>query len=234
MDRILEHDRSAPLINLLVVNQRTGEPSRGADYFLRKRFRLQDGPIGAKRRRRLIEKAASTVYAYPDWPSFYYKLFRSKPPASDPTGLIAGTEVDGMPPATASGRFGGQAESPDHKRLKQYVHDHPECVGAPKRPTQRKQELMLLSGDEVDVFFSKNNLAYLIELKSARSSEEDLLREVYQCIKYRAVFVAQRHGLTPGLSVHVTLVTETEPPKRIRDFANLHGIHQRVIAAKET
>jgi hypothetical protein len=223
MHRILDAESTAPLVNVLVVNQKTGEPGSGANFFLRSRF----GTL--RRRGELIRQAAREVYAYAGWSRIYRKLFKTEPPAA-PGSLVEGTEVDGMPPASATKQpRGGPAESDEHKRLKQHVEDHPESVGAPARPRQRRKEMKLLSGDEVDVFFEYRDAAYLIEVKSVLSSDPDLERGVYQCIKYRAVFEAQRSGTAPK-AIKVILVTEITPSAKIRDLAKQHGVRCRVVA----
>lgn len=86
-----------------------------------------------------------------------------------------------------------------------------------------------MSGDEVDVFFERGQRADLVEVKSIRSSEPDLVRGVYQCVKYRAVFTAQRLGTTPDTRVFVTLVVEAQPATYILDLAKLHGIRVKIV-----
>jgi hypothetical protein len=233
MESILEVVHSAPLINLLVVNQKTGHPGEGADGFLRRRFRLPAGrPIRQERRKKLVAKAAGAVYAYAEWPNIYRRLFEAKPPASDPASLVTGTEIDGVPPSSVGG-FGGPAESKEHRRLKEHIYTHPRVIGAPAQPNRKNTEQLLLSGDKVDVFFEHGDAAYLVEVKSIRSSEPDLMRGIFQCVKYRAVFEAQRKFTTPELSVNVTLVTEIEPPTQIRDLAKLHDVRCKVVAVND-
>jgi hypothetical protein len=223
MDQILDAESAAPLVNVLVVNQKTGEPGRGANHYLRDRFGTLRG------RRELIAKAAREVYAYAGWPRIYRKLFKTEPRAV-PGSIVEGTEVDGMPPASAANKHprGGPAESDEHKRLKQYVEDHPESVGAPARPLQRRKEMKLLSGDEVDVFFEYRDTAYLVEVKSTHSSDPDFERGVYQCIKYRAVFEAQQSGFALE-EIKVVLVTESTLSSKIRDLATQHGVRCKVV-----
>ena len=233
MERILRLDSTAPLINVLVVNQGSKQPSYGADGFLRARFHLPPGQaIGKQRRRTLVAQSAKTVYTYDSWPHIYRQLFKKDAPPTDSASLIDGTEADGMPPASskAGRRFGGPAESKEHSKLKEYVLRHPGRVGAPTKPDRANDEEMLLSGDEVDVYFERGDVVHLVEVKSVRSSDPDLKRGVYQCIKYRAVFLAQRLATTPDIRVTTTLVVEAEPPSYIRALAKLHGVRLAVIA----
>jgi hypothetical protein len=227
MERILKVDKAAPLINVLVVNQ-TGQPGKGMDGFLRDRFHLPENQtIRERRRRELIAQAAVAAYAFKGWPQLYRRLFKEDPPPADPISLIEGGEEDGIPPA--SSRFGGLAESEEHRKLKEYVLRHPKKIGAPSAPDDARTELMLLSGDEVDVYIAKGDAVHLVEVKSIRSTEPDLVRGVFQCIKYRAVFQAQRAGTTPNLRIEATLVVENEPSSNIRDLAKRHHVRLIVV-----
>jgi hypothetical protein len=224
MERLWDLDGSIPPINVLVVGGSSNKPSKGVNEFLTGWFDLPHGHMSQRQRNDLIEKAAEDVYAYADWPEVYRKAFRAKPPSSDPAELIKGSEVDGH------GRFGGPAESEEHRLLKEYIRSHPTLVGAPKTNDIANVEEMLLSGDEVDVYFLTKNQAYLVEVKSIRSDERDLLRGIYQCIKYRAVFAAQRKEKAPSTKIEAVLVTEVMPSSKIIGLAKLHAIPIKVVS----
>jgi hypothetical protein len=224
MNYLWELDDSLPPINVLIVRGTSKKPSKGVDDFLADWFELPHGQVSNKRRDDLIERAAKDVYAFSDWPEVYRRAFRTEPPSSDPAELIKGSEVDG------SGRFGGAAESEEHRLLKEHVLSHPALVGAPKKPDVANVEEMLLSGDEVDVYFLTKNRAFLVEVKSIRSDERDLLRGIYQCIKYRAVFAAQRKEKAPSTKIEVILVTEVSLSSKIASLAKLHAITTKVVS----
>ena len=231
MDRIQAVYPSAPLLNVLVVVDTQGQPGTGADGYLQTRFSLS-GSSFTNRRRRLVTRAAEEVYAFELWPQIYRRLFRRNAPPSDTAALISGTEVDGDPPPTTGNsgpRFGGQAESTEHKKLKEYVRTHPQCIGGAPRQHIAEKEKLLLSGDKVDVFFEMDHVGHLVEVKSIRSTEPDLRRGVYQCIKYRAVFRAQCQRTMPDLRLKAVLVTETSPSIIIRSLAKQHGVHLAVV-----
>jgi hypothetical protein len=223
MKQLWELDDSIPPINVLVVRGSSKKPSEGVDDFLADWFNLPHGRVSDRRRDELIERAATDVYAYANWPEVYRRAFRSEPPSSDPTELIGRSEVEG------GGGFGGAAESEEHRLLKEHIRSHPTLVGAPKTPDVANIEEMLLSGDEIDVFLISKNRAYLVEVKSIRSNERDHLRGIYQCIKYRAVFAAQRKEKAPSTKITAVLVTEVRPSSKICDLANLHSIKIKVI-----
>jgi hypothetical protein len=102
-------------------------------------------------------------------------------------------------------------------------------VGAPRSPKIARDEELLLSGDEIDVFFLTRDHAYLVEVKSIRSNEHDLERGIYQCVKYRAVFKAQRGQKAPSTRINSILVTEIDPPGHILDLARQLGIALKVV-----
>lgn len=55
MERIHQVEPNAPLINVLVVNQNTGQPGVGADGFLREWFEISAKPLPKKQQIDLVE-----------------------------------------------------------------------------------------------------------------------------------------------------------------------------------
>jgi len=229
MNRLHEIDPEIPLINALVVNQGTGAPGIGVDGYLRDRFGVTADPLPPALKTKLVARASREVYTYPNWAKVYRDAFGGPAPVIDPLALVKGTEQDGLPPPSV-GKRGGEAESKEHKALKAYVLAHPACVGIQGVPDAAADELVLLSGDEVDVYFETGNRIDLVEVKSIRSNWNDLRRGVYQCIKYRAVFIAQRQAVTPDMQVIATLMLEKQAPADIRDLAKRHGIGLKIVS----
>lgn len=228
MNRLHEADPKIPLINVLVVNQGTGAPGIGVDDYLRDRFGVTVDPLSPTRKSKLVARASREVYTYRNWPQVYSDVFGGPIPNVDSLAFVTGTEQDGLPPSSV-GKRGGEAESKEHKALKAHVLAHPACVDIKGGPDKAKDEFVLLSGDEVDVYFETGNRIDLIEVKSIWSDWNDLRRGVYQCIKYRSVFLAQRQTLTPDMQVVVTLVLEDEAPADIRDLAKIHSIRLKTV-----
>lgn len=83
-------------------------------------------------------------------------------------------------------------EGEKHKALKEYIYNHPEAIGI-KKVAYRYMEYTLLSGDRLDVFFKlKDGTQIAVEVKSEISDDADILRGIYQCVKYDAVLKAER------------------------------------------
>jgi hypothetical protein len=112
--------------------------------------------------------------------------------------------------AAASIFYGGE-EGEDHRILKEYVKAHPACIGLNQRFIRCSTESKLPSGDEMDVFFESATEQVCIEVKGKKSCEADMLRGIFQCVKYRAVLEAQ--GLcrndkkTPVIGIYLVLAT---------------------------
>jgi hypothetical protein len=220
MDRIQDRYPKAPLINTLIVNQDTGLPSKGCYGYL-------DDLLGSRRgtakrmprakRTRLIHGIWEDVFAYHKWPTIFEGVFGHPPRPALEGGLESFTEEDGRPVAWG-GRGGG--ESRQHKRLKQHLLENPRVLGLQPRDIKSKTtEQKLLSGDSVDVFFSSRETSYLVEVKSILSSDDDIKRGIYQCLKYRVILAAQQIKDPNDGSVVATLVTEREAPSDLVELA---------------
>lgn len=217
-DRIHELEPDAPLLNVLIVRADSEEASSGVDGYLKRKYNLpKRRDIDPDQKSVLLQQAAQEVYSFGRWAEIYRKAFKAPPPSEDPSKDIEGTERDGQ-------TRGGPAESEEHKRLKAYVLAHPHLVGAKGRLVHKQDEYCLLSGDEVDVFFAKSDEFWLVEVKSQRSNERDMIRGCYQSIKYRAVFEAQLRRTLPTARVHAVLVTSAPLSAGAKAIAADNGI----------
>ena len=121
------------------------------------------------------------------------------------------------------------AEGPNHKALREWVHEHPERVDKRLRDVDSETEVELLSGDRVDVVYRSKGEIVAIEVKSRDSDWADLQRGIYQCVKYRAVIEAQEKEKKSGLRVRTLLVTESLLPVGLAQTAKRLDIpHLRV------
>lgn len=222
MDAILREDPKAPLINVLICRP-DGIPGRGAGAYLAARYRDPSlrtwEKVARERKFALVERERRAIRAYPNWKALGERLYGKLP---EPTVMQpVGNEHD------FDSWRGGDAESPEHKRLKHWVHGNPACVGIDTDPDHAEMEAKLLSGDEVDVLFRCRDAFYAVEVKSRRSNDADFLRGIYQCVKYRAVKAAEQVPF--AVKVIPVLVTETKMPKRLVDRAVQLGISWRHV-----
>ena len=78
-----------------------------------------------------------------------------------------------------------------------------------------------MSGDRLDVYFEcKKKRHYAIEVKPKSSPEGDILRGVYQCVKYKAVMDAMRVVENDNYENNTILVIAGEMTDFVRQVAN--------------
>ena len=115
-------------------------------------------------------------------------------------------------------------ESDEHKRLKNYVAQHPKSVGLGKSLAPGKVEFRLPSGDEVDVLFQNARCRIAVEVKSHISKEADLKRGLFQCVKYWAILRACRGLEGETYEVNALLAIEGRLPKKLIPVRNTLGV----------
>ncbi|MEG3153476.1 hypothetical protein [Sphingomonas sp. RB1R13] len=215
MNAIQAIDKTAPLINVLVVSQRDGMPSRGAGSYMATRHgQPRLAQENAKSRfhklwKNCFNRSAAEVYAYAaeDWSALYQQVF-GQPLTHQQIEIEReirkqGNEEDDQ---VGSGKYGKGGEGPFHKALRLWVTKNPEAISQRFRNARAETEDELFSGDRVDAVYYSGLKTVVLEVKSRISNEVDLRRGVFQCIKYRAVKQAMdvRHDAV----VEAYLVTE--------------------------
>ena len=172
----------------------------------------------SNRWRTMCLQAMSAVYAYPKWNEVFENVWKQDYPEQNNPELIPvmnPQEPDGL-------NFPGGGEGEGHRRLREWVMTHPEAVDEQyaRRPTAT--EVMLKSGDRVDVVIylsdKLSDKTVAVEVKSRVSNEADLERGVYQCIKYKAIMDAM------DMNAEAVLVTESGLPERLQSFAHDHHV----------
>ena len=198
-----------PPIQCLVINKQTGLPGEGIGWFLDKKDKFKALPL--RRRREIVQGQLRLIYDYTRWREVLDALGLS-PTKTDFKDLVA----------AASKHFGG-GESERHKALKRYVAGDPRAIGL-KFNGIGQVELPLPSGDCLDVSFMKGSLWVAVEVKSAISDEADLVRGMFQCVKYRAVMEAVLLTKKRPQNVRALLVLEGRLPESLVRLKNELGV----------
>ncbi|MBY5448105.1 hypothetical protein HFO91_00205 [Rhizobium leguminosarum] len=231
MGKIQKVEPTAPLINVLAVNQKDRQPSKGAGSFMARRFKERRlDRDDAKTHfpnlwQQSFERAAGEVYkvSAAEWADLYRKVFDA------PLDELAieneredrkrGTEKDGI----QTGRnYGSGGEGPYHKALRLWIKDNPGLVDKAFAEAATDTEVDLDSGDRIDVVYKLIDRTIIVEVKSRISNDVDLRRGIYQCVKYRAV--RQAMDVREATPIEALLVTENELPGEIAALVKLHGI----------
>lgn len=213
-----EWGTEVPPLQCLVINKSTGLPGEGIGWFLTDtetapQFTQYEN-LSKRQQRALVNSQLQRVFTYSRWRDVLQAL-DIQPLPLDFSAVLE----------TAS-RRGGGGESKNHRRLKEFVATHPEAISLSKRTPKGMLEYPLPSGDSLDVSFkSKSADAWIgVEVKSALSDEADVVRGLFQCVKYRAVMEAvQRASATPQ-NARAILVLESKLPSRLLPLKNILGV----------
>lgn len=201
--------QSIPPLQCLVVNSATGLPGEGFDEFL---DAVRTDGLTTRQRRALVNAALARVFAYPRWHDVAEAL-GVEVVAAAPTAAIEGAR-----------RGGHGGESAQHLALKEFVARSPAAVGLPPAYGPGETEYQLPSGDLVDVMFHRGHRWIAVEVKSSISGEQDLVRGLFQCVKYGAVIEAWRGSECEAADVRALLALGASLPASLVPLRNALGV----------
>lgn len=199
-----------PPIQCLVVSKSTGLPGEGIGWFLFKKDDFASLPL--RQKRAIVEMQLQHIFSYPRW-NEVLKALSLEPIAFNYSPIVAG----------AIGGFGG-GEGEAHKALKAYVAQNPSVIGLSSSAHAGETEYPLPSGDSLDVSFCDNSVWVAVEVKSAISVDSDIVRGLFQCVKYRAVMEAVLLTEARPQNARALLVLESRLPQSLIPLRNLLGV----------
>lgn len=199
-----------PTLNALVKSKSTGLPSPGFSYV----YTSYDDMMESEKKIFAMGLNKEAI-EYPQW-NWVLSSLGLSPSVID---TKASEEI-----IRSDKFYGSGGEGENHKRLKEYVYNHPEIVGI-KGFKKREMEHILLSGDRLDVFFELNDGSKIaVEIKPSTSPDADVLRGLYQCVKYKSILDAEDkvHGEKANNSVILVLGGELSSENRkVRDTLDI-------------
>jgi hypothetical protein len=175
--------RKIPPIQLMVWSAGQGSPGDDAFNFIGiSKQQVAQMPTAA--RQAIARSVRSKILAYPHWREVLSALHLE--PLTLP--LPPSEAGSGSPEAD----WPGGGESIHHKRLKMYLASHHWKLGL-KGDFQATVEVCLPSGDKIDLVLrnAEQTTCICVEVKSRISGDDDLIRGIFQCVKYQAVLAAQ-------------------------------------------
>lgn len=202
-----------PHIQSLVINQHKQLPGDGFDGFLSTRLKKYQS-LSLEQKRSYLGGYWQDIYAYPLWFDVL-KACNLKPAQDSVQEVISNA---------AKGKTGGGGEGDEHRKLKEYVAKNPSKVDLPAAFKPGKTEVGLPSGDRVDILFETPKQQVAVEIKSYISSNEDLIRGLFQCVKYQAVLEAKRGFDMTQNTVETVLVIGCHLPKCLYPLKNSLGV----------
>ena len=190
-----------PTLNSLIKDKDTGLPAAGFSYVEPSYNTWTD-----EGKRIFVKGLDEEATHYPHWNMILDELGLAPILSFNPK------EIDIIKNPKSHGSGG---EGSEHKALKDYVINHPSCLGL-SEITIADEEHILPSGDRLDVYFELTDGSKVaIEVKPSTSDDSDLTRGIFQCIKYKAVLEALSKADGTNAPVKAILVTK-------RAFSDLH------------
>lgn len=212
-----------PPLNVIVVQASTGLPGVGADEVAH--YFFDDAGRGmAKNRKAYLDAAMQAVFDYGQrWDRVATAL------GAETLDPGAGIEDpgDAIPLPKLPRTY--EAESKEHKALKDWVRKNPAWFDDYGAFDQGENEHWLSSGDRLDAYFDNGKQYLAVEVKPSHASDAELMRGVYQCVKYKAVLRAERISLRRAPLGEAVLVSTRRPNKEIR--ALLKRLHLDFVLA---
>ena len=197
-----------PTLNALVQNMKTGLPSEGFDEVVPNYSKLS-----AESQRGEVRRLNYEAHIY-DW-SWVLKALNLKPAKLIDDKELAEIKKSG---------YGSGGEGIEHETIKNFILKNPESVGV-KGVKFSEPEHPLYSGDKLDVYFEcKRNIHYAIEVKPKSSPKGDILRGIFQCVKYKSVMDATRVLDNKNYENYTLLVLAGRMPVKFKHIADDLGV----------
>jgi hypothetical protein len=204
-----------PPIQALIVNKGTHLPGEGISWFAPDASEFKDA--SRRQRKRIVDVMLAEVYTYQRWDEILES--HGLEPLPSPASLL--------PPVEQIAPRGGSGEGEGHRRLKEAITLHPEWLGLPRSLAQGRAEVSLYSGDRIDVEFADNQQRIAVEVKAEGAPIGELVRGLFQCIKYAAVLEAEASACQDDMDCRVILALGGELPTRLAALRATLGVDVR-------
>lgn len=217
----LRHDSGKsgiPILNALIKNANTGLPAGGFSY-------VCDGynTMPPQAQHDIVDGINKRAIEYRHWDWVLDAL------GLEPVSPVVTEEELKIGSKTLYGRGGEGAE---HKALKEYIKSHPEAIGF-YDVLSAEVEYDLPSGDRLDVFFVlKDQTQIVIEVKPSSSPEGDVMRGIFQCVKYEATLKAMRKLRNRGYDIRTVLVVGAPLTSVNQKIADALGVKYKFVEAR--
>lgn len=205
-----EWKEEIPAIQCLVVNQNSGLPGNGIGWFVRDVTEFKS--LTLRQQKSVVDGVLAAVFSYPRWNEVL-----------DYLGLKP-VDTGYRKVLDAASAYASGGESDSHLALKEFVALHPSVVGLHTRTKSGLTEVALPSGDRIDVFFEVNGVRLAVEVKSRISCEADIVRGLFQCVKYRSVLAAMISVENSNDAADSVLVLEGSLPENLRVMQTILGV----------
>ena len=199
-----------PAIQCIVVNKKEELPGEGIGWFISK---TDFSKLNRTQKQKVVAAQLTQISAFQkwDWVLAELGLEQLKP------------NLDKVINA-AKAKRGSGGESEQHKKFKDFISKNPSAVGLKPNLDNGLQEYKLISADTIDVLFTDKDLKIAVEVKSLISDTSDILRGLFQCVKYKHLLEAEQaiNNIIPNCKVILAL--EGQLPNDLKLIKNILGI----------
>jgi hypothetical protein len=185
----------------------TGE---GISWFIGK---SDFGKLSKSQKRETVNRVLSSIFAFHRWDWVLQQLQLNQ------LKTDIKSEVE-----KAKRIMGNGGQSPQHLEFKNFIAHHPTVIGLRAKVGIGQTEYCLPSSDSVDVIFIDNNTKIGVEVKSVISDTADILRGLFQCVKYKYLIEAEQKVNNQHPDSRVILVLEGQLPTELTAVKNILGI----------
>jgi hypothetical protein len=200
---------NVPPIQCLVINKRDQLPGEGIGWFITK---SDFAKLNKTQKERIVAAQLAIVFAFQYWDWVLEEL------ELDPILTSIESELE-----KAKG-FQGGGESEQHRKFKMFISENPKVLGLNADIGKGRTEYPLPSADKVDIMFEDKDLKIGVEVKSVISNTADILRGLFQCVKYRWLIEAEQIVRDQQPNSRVILALEGAFPKELLLARGLLGI----------
>lgn len=201
-----------PPLQCLVINKNLELPGEGIDYFLADKIDFKNKTN--QQRRILIQLLLDDVFSFDRWDQV---LSNYGLPEDKSNYFVRNKGI------IYSHSYGKGGESNEHKVLKDYVLKNPSIVGI-KSKVDSVIEYPLPTQDTIDVVFKGKDEIIGVEVKSIISDDNDIIRGMFQCIKYQALLEAEQKIQGNQVNIRMVLAIGGVLIKDLIEIKNTLGI----------
>lgn len=198
-----------PYLQCLVINKKHGLPGEGIGWFINPK---DFAKLNKTQQQKEITVQLRRIFTFQDWDWVLNEL------GLEPIELNIKDELE------EAKNFIGGGESEMHRKFKEYISENPQLIGLDKKVAKGQTEYPLPSGDKIDVLFRYKNQSIGIEVKSKISNSADILRGIFQCVKYKILIEAEQIVNNRLPDSRVILVLQGSLPNHLIIVKNLLGI----------
>jgi len=203
-------DQDIPQIQCIVINKDTGLPGEGIGWFINT---SDYNKLTKSQKQQIVNKVLANIYAYQQW-EWVLQQLQLKPLTIDIKPIVEKTKN-----VKSNG-----GESKFHLDFKNFIANNPTAIGLSEKISVGETEYKLPSADTIDVVFNHKNTKIGVEVKSKISNSEDILRGIFQCVKYKHLIEAEQKINNEQPDSRVILALEGQLPTELIAVKNILGI----------